>query len=359
MTSELSQADARIIAVAAQLGTAYDHPLDVVRATGLIQLDGMSVVAPSHRLAVLARTRDVNHHHIDNQIWDTDTPQVFETYTRVACLLPISSWPYLHEARSRAHARMEASGTADPAIVTDILNRVGASESGLTIGELEDDANRSQGWDWSQVKSTAQRLVWSGRLVITSRHSGKRIFSLPEKTLPQELLQDAPTHDEQLLYLARTAANSLGILTPTDLARHYNLTKPEAQKALELAELPVTQVEGWKEPAYLSLQAEALLSTTVEPRLIGPFDNLMRDRRRLQRIFGLEYKFEAYVPAAKRTYGPYTLGLFTGEGCLGLVDLRRRGTSFDAPRYCPLPGIDPADFAGQADEARAHLTARF
>ncbi len=356
MHSTLGREDVKQLAVAAQLGTLYRNPLDVIRETGLIQLDGMSVVAPSHRLAVLSRTGDFSNAQVDSAIWDTPEPQVFETYTHAACLLPLDSWPLFREARRSAERHLKL---VDDTIVSNLLGKIGESASGLTIGELEDNSTKSNGWNWSEVKSVVQYLVWSGWLVTTRRKRGKRVFTLAESTLPSTMLNTALSRDEQLRGFALKAADCLAIVTASDLAYHYNLPYSDAQRALELSELDSTRVEDWNEPAYLSSAVDQLLGKSVEPRLIGPFDNLMRDRRRLERIFGIQYKFEAYVPAAKRLYGPYAMALFTGSGCMGLVDLRRRGENFERPRYFPNQDVAATSFTHLADEACSRLIGRF
>lgn len=356
MLAALGREDARQICMAAQLGIYYEHPLEAIKDAGLIQLDGMSIVAPSHRLALLVRTRDFTHAQIDDAIWDTPKPQVFETYTHAACLLPLTSWPLFRQARRSAMRHLES---ADKAIVSNVLDKIEKSSSGLTIGELEDRSSKSKGWNWSEVKSIVQYLIWSGRLVTVRRTRGKRVFALTESTLPTELLSTALSRDEQLAGLARKAVDCLAIVTASDLAFHYNLSHADAQRALQISELDSARVDDWTEPAYLSASIDKLLEKTVEPLLIGPFDNLMRDRQRLARIFGLQYKLEAYVPAAKRLYGPYAMALFTSSGCLGLVDIRRRGTSFERPRYFPKQDVSPSSFAQSADDACSRLIERF
>lgn len=356
MFDVLSRNEARQISIAAQLSTYYGHPLEVIEYTGLIQLDGISIVAPSHRLALLARTRDFSHAQIDNAIWDTPEPQVFETYTHAACLLPLTSWPLFRSARRSAMRRVESS---DKTLVSEVLDKIANSSSGLTIGELEERKSRSKGWSWSEVKSVVQYLVWSGRLVTSRRMRGKRVFALAESTLPTELLSTALSRDEQLAGFARKAADCLAILTASDLAFHYNLSHADAERALKISELSSARVADWAEPAYLSASADKLLGTAVEPRLIGPFDNLMRDRKRLARIFGIQYKFEAYMPASKRLYGPYAMALFTGSECLGLVDIRRRRTDFDNPRYFPNENVSFSAFAEVADDACKRFIERF
>ena len=60
-----------------------------------------------------------------------------------------------------------------------------------------------------------------------------------------------------------------------------------------------------------------------ELRLLAPFDPVVRDRKRLTRLFGFDYRFEAFTPAAKRKYGYYVMPILEGDRFVGRFDPRR------------------------------------
>jgi uncharacterized protein YcaQ len=239
---------------------------------------------------------------------------------------PLIRWQFDRAFRGETWGGVARIWSEEPEYVKAVLEEV--REIGpLTVGMLVDPGQRSEGmWGWSRGKRALEFLFWTGQITARRGRQFERWYDLPERVIPAHIL-GAPTpseHDARRELLA-IAGRSLGVATERDLADYFRLRlpKPRAQLA-ELVEegrlLPVT-VRGWKGQAYL--HPDARLPRWVRARaLLSPFDSLIWERARTERIFGMRYRVEIYVPPSKRTFGYYVLPFLLGDCLVARVDLK-------------------------------------
>jgi uncharacterized protein YcaQ len=224
---------------------------------------------------------------------------------------------FAHERRAEADA---------------VLARLSA-EGPLAASDFEQGKSRSGWWEWGATKRTLEYLFFSGRITTaTRRGSFERVYDLSERVIPKAILA-LPTPDEAdaQRHLVALSARALGVATATDLRDYFRLTPADARAAIETlvedgALLPV-QVETWRQGAFLHAEARRPRRIRAQA-LLAPFDPLIWERARAERLFNFRYRIEIYTPAAKRVHGYYVLPFLMDEALVARVDLkadRQRG----------------------------------
>jgi uncharacterized protein YcaQ len=319
----------------------------MLRRVGAIQLDTISVLARSHELVAYARLWPVSREQIERAYWHPRRPSAFEYWSHAACVLPIEEWPYYEFRRRAFAARGRRWHQSHPEVCQQVLDRI-RTEGPLTATDLGGARKGGPWWDWSDTKIAVEWLLDTGAVVCARRVGWRRVYDLPERVLPADLLGRDLTDEECLTRLTEVAGRALGVVAHPDLPDYqriaYNGTSlrrdgrsPSAASAAEAAGLVPVQiaagrrgpaVRAWADPAALGngLAGPSRHRTT----LLSPFDSLIWHRRRTLRIFGFEHGLEAYVPAAKRVHGYFTMPLLAGGQLVGRVDPARSGTTLIA-----------------------------
>ncbi|MEW2139041.1 crosslink repair DNA glycosylase YcaQ family protein [Streptomyces sp. NPDC005409] len=335
MTSlSLSADEARRIALRAQgfLGAPDRRGgvRGVLRHLGAVQLDTISVLARSHELIPYARLGAVGRDTVEKAYWSDR--HAFEYWSHAACILPIEEWPHFAFRRRANRARghrwhvlqdKERSTRA-------VLDRLKA-DGPLTSTELGGAKNGGEWFEWSETKIAVEWLLDTGEVVCSERRGWKRVYDLPERAVPDALLHDDLDDRECLRRLVALAGRSLGVGTRADIADYHRLKGDQFDAVIADSGLVPVEVEGWSKPAWADPSA---LATPPRGRhrttLLSPFDSLVWDRPRTERIFGFTHRLEAYVPKPKRIHGYFAMPLLAGGLLQGRVDPAREGRTLVA-----------------------------
>jgi hypothetical protein len=331
---KLSNDQARRIALAAQ-GFSEPRPTGridrrhfrrVIKRIGLLQLDSVNVLQRSHYLPMWSRLGSYSIEALDR--FTAHSGEMFEYWGHEASLLPVERYPLLQWRMEEMEPWRRVQGVIgdNPGYLDSVRDEI-AVHGPLTVSDLSDAGDRIGPW-WGHGKGkTALDWLFAKGVITAYRNSNfGRIYDLPERVISRSHLDSAPVpKDEAYRQLLLLAARHHGVGTAGDLADYYRLHRPTArQVVMDMAaagELYQVEVEGWPHPAFLYPGAK-LPRSVKGASLLSPFDSLIWERDRTERIFGFRYRIEIYVPQPNRVYGYYVLPFLLDGELAGRVDLK-------------------------------------
>jgi uncharacterized protein YcaQ len=308
------------------------HLRRVLRHTSLLQIDSVNVLARAHYLPAYSRLGPYPVSLVDDLAYRDH--ELFEYWGHEASLLPIDLHPLMRWRMQRAEERFETWGgiarlaQERPGYIEEVYAEV-LDIGPVSAGDIARDQARGRedwGWNWTDAKTALEFLFWTGRIATAGRRNFERRYDVAERVIPQAVL-DRPTPGEEEAHreLLLIAARCHGVATVGDLADYFRITVPQARpRVAELVEdgrLEQVAVKGWAQPAY-HLPGTTLPRVVRARALLVPFDPLVFERARTERIFGFRYRVEIYVPAAKRVHGYYVLPFLLGDQLVARVDLK-------------------------------------
>jgi uncharacterized protein len=327
----------------ARTGTAADVQRTIQRL-GCVQLDSISTVERSHRLALGARVGAYPEPAIGELMREG---KIFEYWAHEACLIPIEDFP-MHRWRMQVFAESHPwRGNVlerEPDLTRHVLEEI-AAKGALPSRHFEGKGSGGM-WNWKPAKIVLEALHSAGRLVIAGRESFQRLYDLPERVLPPSALAgEPPTREEFVRWATLRGVEARGALTERAVAEMWRLKggvaaiRPHADAWIEQGELLRLEVADGGAPVLVPAgPPEGSLPPAV---LLSPFDNLLWDRDYLARIFGFRHVIEVYKREHERVYGYYVLPLLRRDRLVGRVDLKhdRAARTLQVKAFHPEPGV--------------------
>ncbi|MBV1848571.1 winged helix-turn-helix domain-containing protein [Catellatospora tritici] len=324
----------------------------VVGRTGLLQIDSVNVLQRAHYLPVYSRLGAYDPTVLDSA--SARRPRwLFEYWGHEASLLPVQLQPLFRWRMARAEGAWggpRSIAVQRPDLVAWVLKEVG-ERGPVTAAQIEQDVPRPKdnwGWNWSDVKKALEWLFYAGDITSAGRTSQfARLYDLTDRVLPAAVVH-TPTPEPAEAYrrLVELSARGLGVAAEPELRDYFRLPLDGTRAAIaDLAEegvLVPVEVRGWKQRAWRHRDAAMPRRVSVST-LVSPFDPLIWERGRTERLFDLRYRIEIYVPQEQRVHGYYVLPFLHGDRFAARVDLKadRRAGVLRVPAAWAEPGVDP------------------
>ena len=327
---------------------AWPSVQKAIQSIAAVQMDTISVVARSHHLTLRNRVQDYN----PEQLWDAlRKRKVFEHWAHACCLVPIEEFPYYRYRMERFPIHCNSWERTRLQKHQHLLDEVEArirDEGPLASKDFEDTSGKKRGgfWDWKPAK-VALDLLWSmGRIAVSDRRNFQRVYDLTERVIPSRFFDRHVEQDQVWRHFLKRNLECLVAATPKQLLEYISLgnfaldfdTSPKPRNRTKIMEHLLNQlmhedvvtrikVPKTKQQYYILTRQLPFLHEVQDRRyssvrawFLNPFDNLIWDRRRVQELFGMEIRLEAYTPPANRQFGYYITPILWGHQLIGRLD---------------------------------------
>jgi uncharacterized protein YcaQ len=345
----LTPTDARRLAITRQRLAGPRPPatregiMEVVRDLGCLQLDPTNVVARSHLLVLWSRIGVFDPTDLEALRWKER--KLFEYWAHRASIVPTEDYPIHHLMMRRypsdryAHSRRTRAWLEqNPALRRHVLARLRRAGP-LRLRDFEDRTVvgwQSGGWTSGRNVERMLDVLWTqGKVVVAGRSGVNRLWDLADRWLPEWTPRQSLPEREVVRRASQRSLRALGVATAREIENHFTygrypglaivLTGLEKSGFIEPVRI---QHEGvaWPGVRYVHAQDAPLMERISagewEPRttLLSPFDNLIIERQRMERLFEFRYRMEIYVPKAQRRFGYFAMPVLHGDRLIGLVD---------------------------------------
>ena len=344
---------------APHLKQSKDDLLQLVSRLGFVQVDSVNTVERAHHMILFARNQTYQRQHLAALI-EKDR-HLFENWTHDASIIPTEFYPVWKrkferdgEMLRQRWQKWRREGFEE--ILDDILGHV--KENGPAMSrDLASNEKKSNGgwWDWHPSKTALEYLWRTGQLAVTRRENFQKVYDVCEKVIPDSHRTGKIKNSELVDWCCRAALDRLGLATPGELAAFWGIISAGEAKTWaerqgkDLPRVEVEAVDGSRprkalaDPTVLDLRDDDIAPPS-RLRVISPFDPVIRDRKRLQRLFNFDYRIEIFVPAPKRKYGYYVFPLLEGDRFVGRIDMKRnpKTNALDVLNVWLEPGVKPS-----------------
>ena len=328
-----------------------------IEQLGMVQLDSIGVLARAHHHILWSRQSAYRQASFDTLMQGERS--VFEHFSHDAVILPMSTYPYWQRQHQRRAASYRggswAQARTDRQFQSTLIRHI-EKNGALCSRDLADYQQgpvdkSAHAWMRPRHKLTLDYLWLEGTLSVSHRKNFNKYYDLAERIIPARFRDQQLDEQTQINWLCEQALTRLGFASAMELQKFWDACDlKEVHAWLQQPSIPVMKIayldaKGNRISAFAPAELEQQIADIESPvprvRILNPFDPAVRDRSRLQKLFGFDYRIEIYVPAAKRRYGYYVYPMLESNRMIGRIDVRanRESNQLDVRAWWLEPGI--------------------
>ncbi len=305
--------------------------LDIIKRLGFVQLDTIQAVVRAHHHIIWSRNQNYREPMLNRLM--ADERGIFEHYTHDASVLPMAFYPMWQRQFRRKKAGIDQSNYYSTMLDAKGRNAIKArlaDEGPLSTHAFDTKAAKKGMWMRPPHKLALDYMWYAGELATSHRVNFTKFYDLADRVFPSELRAQNHSDATQINWLCHAALDRMGVGTLGEIQKFWEAMDAREVKAwAQEASLVLVEVQAadgaWSEafaPMDIEERLSALSAPTSRLRILSPFDPVVRDRNRLNRLFGFEYRIEIFVPAAKRKWGYYVFPLLEGDRFVGRIEVK-------------------------------------
>ena len=348
--------------------------LGIVKCLGFVQLDTIQNITRAHHHILWSRNQNYREGGLERLL--AQDRSVFEHFTHDASVLPVDLYPMWQWQYARMGAKVRSHawyGTSlSTQAVDDIMARI-RTEGALSTRNFDTKVPEDKREMWARPphKKALDALWYAGDLTTSHRENFIKFYDLPERVIPSAHFGAQHSGADQLDHLCKQALHRLTFGALGDIQRFWDAASASEVKAWAdentdvLRPIEIEAHDGAVMSVFAVTDLQARLNALTAPsnrmRIINPFDPAVRDRKRLERLFGFAYTNEMFVPKTKRKWGYYVYPLLEGDRFVGRMEATadRKAGTLKVLNLWPEPGVKWSDARHSRLEAELSRMATF
>jgi uncharacterized protein YcaQ len=321
----------------------------MIKKLGFVQLDSIQVVSRAHHHILWSRNQNYREPMLDRLL--AKDRSVFEHFTHDASVIPMDFLPFWKRQFRRKKEQLDRAGyfkdLPGKGARDEIKERI-RRDGPLSTHAFDTKITGSRKmWSRPPHKLALDYMWYTGELSTSHRVNFSKYYDLAERIFPISLNDVKISDQEQINWLCQTALDRMGFGLPSEVQQHWDAVSTQevgawlagAQAGVQDVEIETSQGQWVRCLAAANIEDRLASLKPPAPRLriINPFDPVIRDRKRLKRLFGFDYRVEMFVPAAKRIWGYYVFPILEGHRFIGRIEVKgdRKKSALNVTNFWP------------------------